>query len=107
MPKEFEQSHHAETRRQQRGISQAVIDVVLAYGTVVYQGGSKRCVMDRKARLRAQRELDPKAYRRIVDRLDTYLVVDGPKIITTAKLSNRMRFLKPDRPTKRRRRLDR
>ena len=107
MPKRFEQSHHAETRRQQRGIPQAVIDVVLAYGTVVDHGGSKRYVMDRKARLRAQRELDPKAYRRIVDRLDTYLVVDGPKIITAAKLSKRLRLSKPDRPTKRRRRLNR
>ena len=100
-------SEHARKRSQQRGIGTEVIDAVAAYGTVVGHRGAKKYFMDKKARARARRGLGPAQYRRIADRLDTYIVVADATIITVAKLSERIKASKPHkthRPRRRRRR---
>ena len=104
MPESPDRSRHAASRSQQRGVSQDVIDAVLSYRAVVDHGGSKKYYMDRKARELAKRELGSRAYRRIADRLNTYLVVDGGTIVTVAKMRKRIKSSKPDRPIKPRRR---
>ena len=102
-------TRHAEVRLQQRGISDEVIETVLAYGTVVEHRGSTKYYMDGQARRRAQLELPPEDYRRLSDRLNVYLVVNEGTVVTVAKLKKRMRVSKPHKPTKhpqrRRRRL--
>ncbi len=93
-------SNHAKKRFQQRGIAKEVIDTVLRYGRVVNHGGSKKYYMDKKARWRARNEMGAEEYRRIVDRLNIYVVVADATVVTVAKRRKRMRFSKPHKPMK-------
>lgn len=96
----YEFSQHAGKRCQQRGIGTDVIDAVLAFGSIVDHGGSKKYYMDKRAHQRARREMDAAEYRRIADRLNIYLVVSDATIVTVANLRTRIRVSKPHRPTK-------
>lgn len=84
-------SRHAEMRCQQRGIRAEIVDILLAYGRRRFSHGAEVYFMDKRARARARAELG-RAYARIADRLDTYVVVaeDG-RLITAAKRLRRMR----------------
>lgn len=93
-------SQHAGKRCQQRGIGNDVIDAVLAFGSVLFHGGSKKYYMDKRARERARREMDATEFRRIADRLNIYLVVSDATIVTVANLRTRIRVSKPHRPTR-------
>ena len=97
-------SEHARKRCQQRGVTDEIIRVVYGYGTVVEHGGSKKFFMDKRARGRAERGLGHAAYKRLVDRLNVYLVINGDLVVTVARVRNRVRVSKPHKPSKPRRR---
>ena len=87
-------TEHSESRQQQRGIQQEVVDVLLEYGTRQHakggQGQYELC-MDNRARTRARREIGQKAYAAIESRLNVYLIVDEATgcIITVAHRKRR------------------
>ena len=86
-------TNHAEMRCQQRGIRQEVVDTVLSYGRRGHHRGAQVFFMDKIARRRARADMGKTAYVRIVDRLDTYLVVSGDgAVITVAKRLGRLKF---------------
>jgi len=84
-------TRHAQDRFQQRGLSQAVIDVVLEFGKMrLRKRAYKRKTayvyfMDKRARKNAARAWG-KDYKRIADKLDIYIVesYDTGEIITIA-----------------------
>ncbi len=101
-------SDHAVKRRQQRGIRQDAVKVLLDYGSMVDHGGNKKYHMDKAARRRAMIAMGADAYRRIADRLNIYVVVasDGT-IVTQANRWKKLIASKPHKtrkhPAKRRR----
>ena len=97
-------SEHARKRCQQRGVTDEIIRVVYAYGTVVEHRGSKKFFMDKRARSRAERGLGHAAYTRVADRLNVYLVINGDLVVTVAPMQDRIRASKPHKPSKPRRR---
>ena len=95
-------SEHAKKRRQQRGTPREAVDVVLAYGAVVHHFGGRKHYMNREAHRRAKSAMGADAYRRIVDRLNIYVVLSSAGVIVTvAKLSKRLIVSKPNRARKR------
>jgi len=96
-------SEHARKRCQQRGVTDEIIRVVYDYGTVVEHRGSKKFFMDKQARSRAERGLGHAAYKRVADRLNVYLVINGDLVVTVARMRNRVRASKPHKPSKPRR----
>ena len=104
LPGQLALSEHARTRCQQRGITEEIIRVVYDYGTVIDDRGSKKFFMDKRARGRAERGLGHADYKRVADRLNIYMVIDGDQVVTVARLSDRVRVSKPDKRSKPRRR---
>lgn len=91
-------TRHAEVRRQQRGIPWEVVNVFLTYGVRRRHRGAEVCFMDKRSRSRVEHELGSDAYRRMADRLDTYLVVaDDGQVVTAAKRLGRLKFYGRDR----------
>ena len=86
-------SLHAEARSQQRAIGKNVIDVLLEYGRCGYHDGAEVFFMTKAARKEVRRELGEKIYRRLSDKLGSYVVVspDG-HIITVARRIRRLKF---------------
>ncbi len=86
-------SNHARHRCRQRGISGEVVGVLLDFGRRRHRHGAEVCFMDKAARTRARRVMGASAYARIVDRLDSYVVVgeDG-LILTAAQRHRRLKF---------------
>ena len=68
-------TRHAEARCQQRGIRPEIVDAILAYGRRIHRHHAEVCYVDKPARRRIERELGQDAYRRIVDRLNNYVVL--------------------------------
>ena len=84
----------AQTRAQRLGIRTDVAEALLAYGTArVGHSGAEVLYMDKAARQTARKVMGPKAYARLADRLDCYIVVasDGD-IIACAHRTERLRF---------------
>ena len=85
-------TRHAQVRCQQRGIRPEIVDAILSYGRRSQRHNAEVCYLDRSARRLLETELGRDAYRRLADRLDTYVVVaDDGSIITAAKRLMRMR----------------
>lgn len=86
-------SQHANIRCQQRGISDDVVNVLLNYGACGHHNGADVYFMNKTTREFARRELGNRRYRRMADKLNTYVVVsnDG-RIITAAKRFKRLKF---------------
>ena len=77
---------HALMRCQQRGISREALEIVCAFGKIYRTRKGFGCEMDDYARQEARMNLGEVAYRRIVDKLDFYMIVDPERteIITVA-----------------------
>lgn len=92
-------TRHAQARFQQRGFSQAVIDILLEFGKMrLRKRAYKRetayvYFMDKRARKNAARAWG-KDYKRIADKLDIYIVqsYDTGKILTIAPLKQRLKW---------------
>jgi len=86
-------TRHAETRCQQRGIRREVVDLLLDCGRRRSKWGAEVLFMDGAARREARRLVGERAYARVADRLDAYLVVssDG-QIVTAARRHGRLKF---------------
>jgi len=84
---------HAEARCQQRGIRDEVVEALLSYGQRQYRHGAEVCYMDRAARADLKRAIGRKAYARLADRLNTYVVLstDGA-VVTAARRHGRLKF---------------
>ena len=83
---------HAKVRCQQRAIRPEVVDSIMAYGRRVRRHQADVCFLDKSGRRLLERELGRDAYRRIADRLNTYLVIgDDGTVITAAKRLRRIR----------------
>lgn len=92
---------HAKKRRQQRGTPREAVDIVLAYGAEVRHRGDRKYFMNEEAHGLAANEMGA-AYRRVVDRLNIYVVLSPDDVIkTVAKLSKRLIVSKPNRARKR------
>jgi Domain of unknown function (DUF4258) len=75
---------HARVRMQQRGISPAVLDVLLAYGREAYDHRGCRIVQfDKRSRRRAARELGGELFRRIERHLGAYAVIGPDDAVVT------------------------
>ena len=84
---------HAQTRAQQRGIRTDVASTLLTYGTARVSYGAEVIFMDKAARQTARKAMGPKAYARLADRLDCYIVMaPNGDIITCAHRTERLRF---------------
>lgn len=85
-------TRHAQTRCQQRGIRAQIVEVLLAYGQRAHRRGAHVYYMDRQTRAHAAKELGRDAFRKIADKLDTYIVVsESGTLITAAKRRRRFR----------------
>ena len=86
-------TRHAQTRAQQRGIQRDVAETLLTYGTARVRHDAEVVFMDKAARAAARKAMGEKAYAKLADRLDCYLVVaaDGA-IVTCAHRTERLRF---------------
>ena len=75
---------HARVRMQQRGISPAVLDVLLAYGREAHDHRGCRIVQfDKRSRRRAARELGGEFFRRIERHLGAYAVIGPDDAVVT------------------------
>ena len=75
---------HARVRMQQRGISPAVLDVLLAYGREAHDHRGCRIVQfDKRSRRRAARELGSELFRRIERHLGAYAVIGPDDAVVT------------------------
>lgn len=84
---------NAQTRAQQRGIRTDVAEVLLAFGTSRIRHGAEVVFMNNAARMTARKVMGAKAYARIADRLDCYIVMaPNGDIITCAHRIERLRF---------------
>ena len=86
-------TRHAQTCAQQRGIQSDVAEALLTYGNAQIRHGAEVVYMDKATRARARKAMGEKAYARIADRLDCYLVLaaDGA-VVTCAHRTDRLRF---------------
>ena len=86
-------TNHAKARCQQRGIRSEVVDALISFGECKRHRGGDVYYMDRKARARARGSLNTTNYKRVVDQLDTYVVMaDDGSIITAAKRRIKLKF---------------
>lgn len=84
MPQLDDRSHHARDRMQQRGVSEAALDLLLRYGRTSHvQGGCYRVYMDGRARRNAIRECG-RAAGPVIDRIcGLFAVVGGNGVVVT------------------------
>lgn len=86
-------TQHAEKRCQQRGIKQDVVDTLLSYGRCGRHLGADIYYMDGQSRRDAKLAMGERGWRKIVDKMNAYLVVsDEGTIITAAKRTQRLKF---------------
>ena len=84
---------HARKRRQQRGVSQACIDVVLEFGKRKVRNGAYVYFMDKGARAKAERRMGRASYRRVESRLGLYVVESfNGDIVTVAHRKQRLKW---------------
>ena len=90
--RQFRQSGHAHVRCQQRGVSMERLLIVRTYGKRERTRDGFSYSMDKAARRRAERHLDPAIYRRNADKLNLYIVVarDG-ETETVVTVAHRLR----------------
>ena len=89
----IEFTRHAQTRAQQRGIQSDVTEALLVHGSARISHGAEVVYMDKTARRAARKAMGEKAYARIADRLDCYLVVAADSaIVICAHRTDRLRF---------------
>jgi len=75
---------HARVRMQQRGISPAALDALLAYGREAHDHRGCRIVrFDKRSRRRAARELGRDLFRRIERHLGAYAVIGPDDAVVT------------------------
>ncbi len=75
---------HAEKRYQQRGIRREWIHAVYEHGKRRYtRDGSLSFSMDTESRLKLRRRLGDRAYRRIEEKLNFYLIVSSDNTLIT------------------------
>jgi len=86
-------SIHAQTRLQQRAISEEAVDTLLAYGERRRRGGADIYFLNRRARSRVIAALGSKRYNRLSRSLNSYLVVsDDGCLVTAAHRRRRLKF---------------
>ena len=80
-------SRHAQQRVQQRGIDEEVVAILLEHGRRRHYKGAIRCYMDKRSRARLESAMDGETYRRVIDRLNSYVVLssDGTQILTVGQ----------------------
>ena len=84
---------HARKRRQQRGVSQTCIDVVLEFGKRKVRNGAYVYFMDKGARAKAERCMGAASYRRVENRLGLYVVKSfNGDIVTVAHRKRRLKW---------------
>jgi len=84
---------HARARMKQRGIDDAALAALLAYGRAEHQpGGSSIVFLDKRARRRLERELDDESLKALGKRLGAYAVLarDGA-VVTVGHRYRRIR----------------
>ena len=83
---------HALTRMQQRGIPPGIVDLVLAYGSVVHdQHGAEIYHFDKSAMRRLERSWGRSFVRRLDGLQRAYAVVRDGRVITTGHRHERVR----------------
>lgn len=86
-------TRHAETRSQQRAIRTDVIDVLVGYGKSGHHQGAEVFYMDKAARAAVRRDLGEDVYRRLADKLGSYVVISPEgRIITVGRRTRRLKF---------------
>jgi hypothetical protein len=86
-------TQHAVTRCQQRGIPSEVVDVLLTFGRRRFRHGAEICFMDQSSRRQAEETLGRLRFARIVDKLNSYVVLsDEGTLITAAPRRRRLKF---------------
>ena len=84
---------HARKRRQQRGFSQARIDIVLEFGNRRVRNGAYVYFMDKGARAKAERRMGRASYRRVESELGFYVVKSFKgDIVTVAHRKQRLKW---------------
>ncbi len=77
-------TNHAQTRLQQRGISNHVLDCLLQYGQRVHDHrGGRIFYFDHQARERLRQQSGPVLFKDIESKLDTYAVIGFDGAILT------------------------
>jgi hypothetical protein len=85
-------TRHAKVRCQQRGVMPEVVDTILTFGRRIRRHHAEVCFLDRRGRQQIEAERGHDSYRRMADKLDTYIVVaDDGTIITASKRLRRIR----------------
>ena len=85
-------THHAQTRLQQRGIPESVLENLLDYGNEAHDHrGSLILYFDRRARAQLREACGRNSYKRIESHLDAYAVLgDSGEIITVGHRTRRI-----------------
>lgn len=85
-------THHAQTRLQQRGIPQTVLENLLEFGNEVHDHrGSLILYFDRNARAHLRAACGNALYKRIEPHLDAYAVLgDTGKVVTVGHRTRRI-----------------
>ena len=90
---QLELTKHAQTRMQQRGIPQDIIEQLLGYGRMTHDHHGGQIVwFDRASRRRLQREFGMSSYRVTEKHLDAYVVLDSEgRVLTVGHRFKRIR----------------
>lgn len=89
---EFNETRHARTRRQGRGIPPFVVNLLVEQGACLRHDGADVFYMDKKARRRIRRALGDRIHTALEGYLDAYVVLgDDGRIITAAWRTRRLR----------------
>lgn len=85
-------THHAQTRMQQRALSQTAVEAILQFGEVARSHGAERYFLTRASRRRLELDLGQGLARAHARELDAYVVVsDDGRLITCARRTRRLR----------------
>lgn len=85
-------THHAQTRMQQRALSQTVVEAILQFGEVERSHGADRYFMTKPTRRKLADAMGEPFARAHERELDAYLVVaDDGSLITCAHRTRRLR----------------
>ena len=75
---------HARSRLQQRGISEPILDCLLAYGRTVHDHrGSEILFFDHHSRTQLRREKGDAVFKQLESKLGTYAVLAGDGSVVT------------------------
>ncbi len=84
-------TRHAVVRADQRAIPLDVVSIIYSYGTPSHSRGALRLRLDRGALELAHDDLPERVTRNLTRYCGTYLVTDGPAVITVARPTRRHR----------------